>query len=233
MKILKKFSSGIFFKLTYYFFNQFSLNINFYKTKILKKYQTNICIRKNTLKNKLRSCDNKKIVVGAGGILYSGWLSTDQDILNLTVEKDWKKLFKPESLDAILAEHVWEHLTSEQAIIASSFCFKYLKNNGYLRIAVPDGYHPNKNYIDWVKPRGIGPGSEDHKKLYTYKTISNLFLSVGFKVLLYEYYDENGVFHEIPWNPDDGIIRRSKKFDNRNADGIINYTSIILDARKP
>lgn len=189
--------------------------------------------KKISLKRELKQLVRKNIIVGAGGTQYSGWLSTDEDILNLLVGKSWETLFKPDSLDAILAEHVWEHLTTEQAVIAAYHCFKYLKPGGYIRVAVPDGHHPSEDYINCVKPGGFGFGSDDHRVLYYYETFSSLFLSVGFNVSLNEYFDQNGVFHEIPWNPIDGMVIRSKRFDNRNADGGLHYTSIILDATKP
>jgi predicted SAM-dependent methyltransferase len=60
------------------------------------------------------------------------------------VEEDtWKFFFQESSLDAILAEHVWEHLSLNEASIAAKNCFKYLKHGGYVRVAVPDGYHPS------------------------------------------------------------------------------------------
>ncbi|MEI6067767.1 MAG: hypothetical protein WCP96_10530 [Methylococcaceae bacterium] len=203
-------------------------------SKKFKSSQNHIAIfkKKLTLKRELKQCTKKRIIVGAGGTQYEGWLSTDETILNLLFDEDWASLFRPDSLDAILAEHVWEHLTPEQAVIAASNCFKYLKLGGYLRVAVPDGLHPGEDYISWVMPEGIGPGSDDHKVLYTHKTFGSLFSSVGFTVSLLEYFDQRGFFHEFAWNPVDGMVRRSKRFDKRNADGVLRYTSIIIDAKK-
>jgi predicted SAM-dependent methyltransferase len=36
----------------------------------------------------------------------------------------------------------------------------------------------------------------------------------------------------VDYNPDDGKINRSSRFDERNNDGSLNYTSLILDACK-
>jgi predicted SAM-dependent methyltransferase len=52
-------------------------------------------------------------------------------------------------------------------------------------------------------------------------------------VQLLEYFDGTGAFHQEPWETDEGMIHRSRQFDERNADGEPRYTSIILDARKP
>lgn len=173
-----------------------------------------------------------RVMIGAGSVCQKGWLPTDIEHLDMLDIKDWRKYFREDSIDAIMAEHVWEHLSEEEAIVAAKNCYKYLKPGGYLRIAVPDGCHPSEDYRAAVAPGGTGAGSDDHKILYTYKSLATVFEKAGFEVDLLEYFDEHGVFHEKPWNPDDGLILRSKGFDDRNRSGVLNYTSIILDARK-
>ena len=49
---------------------------------------------------------------------------------------------------------------------------------------------------------------------------------------LLEYFDENHKFHCNKWDANKGMIIRSKRFDERNLDGELNYTSIIIDAYK-
>jgi predicted SAM-dependent methyltransferase len=175
----------------------------------------------------------KKIIVGSEGTHFEGWVTTEQDVLNLVFESDWDNYFKKNSLDAILAEHVWEHLTPKDSIIAARNCFSFLKPGGYIRVAVPDGYHPDPTYIEGVKPGGSGAGAEDHKVLYTYDTFREAFSAVGFDVTLLEYFDEHGKFIAKEWSASDGFIERSKRFDSRNTAGNLSYTSIVLDARKP
>lgn len=174
-----------------------------------------------------------KIVVGASGFYEQGWTPTDIEYLNMLQDADWKNFFKENSIDAILGEHVWEHLSEEDGLIAFKNCFKYLKPGGYLRIAIPDGFHPKTEYIDHVKPGGIGIGADDHKILYTYQILTSSLYKAGFRVNLLEYFDENGKFHDSPWKPEDGFIKRSKNFDARNINGELNYTSLIVDAIKP
>lgn len=173
-----------------------------------------------------------KIVVGASMTSQPGWISTQMEFLNLLRPNNWKRYFSKNPIDAILAEHVWEHLSREEGVLAANICFQYLKPSGYLRVAVPDGFHPDPDYIEYVEPGGVGPGASDHKILYNYRTFNELFESAGFRVDLLEYFDENGQFHYKQWDPIDGMIRRSKRFDKRNSDRKFNYTSIILDARK-
>ena len=89
-----------------------------------------------------------KFNVGSGGINNDkNWYATDIHSLNLTKNIDWKKLLFNLRIDNIMAEHVWEHLTEEDTILANNNCYKYLKRGGILRIAVPDGFHPEKNIL--------------------------------------------------------------------------------------
>lgn len=173
-----------------------------------------------------------KITIGASGISQQGWLISEKEYLDLTKESDWKKYFKKNSIDLLLAEHVWEHLTKKQTVLAAKNCFKYLKNGGNLRVAVPDGMFPDKKYINHVKPGSNDPDARDHKMLYTYQSFSKFFKKNGFTVKLLEYHDEKGKFHYHKWNKKNGMVARSKRFDKRNYGGKLNYTSIILDAKK-
>lgn len=191
---------------------------------------------KNRLKIKiflnLKRGNNIKIIIGSSGTRQGGWISTEKEILDLTEEKNWCNLFKKDFIYSLLAEHVWEHLTIEDGRIAAKICFRYLKSGGYLRIAVPDGYNSDKEYINQVKPGGIGHGAKDHKVLYNYKTLSKLLASNGFEVNLLEYFNENGKFISKSWDKKDGFIKRSKNFDQRNKGRKIKYTSLIIDAIK-
>jgi len=173
-----------------------------------------------------------RIVLGAGGVSHRTWLSTEIEHLNVLVLENWQRYFRENSIDAMLAEHVWEHFSEAEGIVAARNCHFYLKPGGYLRVAVPDGFHPSIEYRDDVKPMGSGPGSDDHKVLFTYISITRLFEDAGFKVELLEYFDENGVFHGKEWDSEDGFVKRSMRCDDRNREGRLGYTSIILDAWK-
>ena len=173
-----------------------------------------------------------KIVIGALNKESKGWVPTKIIQLNLLKPDNWKRFFRSGSIDAILAEHVWEHLDGDQAKTAAKNCYNYLKNGGNLRVAVPDGFHPNRSYIEKVRPGGLGPGADDHKVLYNYKTIKKVFEGVGFKVKFLEYFNEKGNFNYFNWESSDGKVIRSKRFDKRNQDGKLVYTSLIIDAIK-
>lgn len=173
-----------------------------------------------------------RIVVGASGVYEPDWLPTDIHLLNMLRIEDWEEYFSPSSIDAILAEHVWEHLTPEQGLASAINCHTYLRPGGYLRIAVPDGNHPDQTYIENVRPGGSGLGAEDHQVLYTYSTLSHMLKQAGFQVDLLEYFDEMGNFCGKAWDSAAGMVHRTSRFDERNLDGQLNYTSLLADAYK-
>jgi len=175
----------------------------------------------------------KKLNVGSGSVEFDKeWFSCDIDQLDITKRREWVKLLGNSKVTNIFAEHVWEHLSYEDTNLANKNCYIFLKKNGRLRIAVPDGYHPNKDYIDYVKPNGNGIGSDDHKILYNYNSLSQKLKEAGFKTELLEYWDETGKFHFQDWSNDGGKVNRSRRFDSRNINGKLNYTSLIIDAIK-
>lgn len=188
-----------------------------------------------------------RIIVGASPTYHvgqAGWLSLAQSDLDITDLSNWRRLFRPSSLDAILAEHVFEHLTPEGARKAASLCYHFLARGGYLRVAVPDGFHFDLRYVEWVRPGGSGESflsafrtraEREHQILFNYRTITRLFENAGFDVTLLEWFDEFGRLHKRPWNPEQGDIRLAH---NRFWSGVLSiacgapYTSLILDAVK-
>jgi Uncharacterized protein conserved in bacteria len=178
----------------------------------------------------------KRIIIGAGNTSYEGWITTQENELNLLNINDYYKLFEQEeSVDAFLAEHVFEHLSYDEGVKAGKNLYKFLKYGGYIRIAVPDINFKNDWYYNMCKPGG--PGNIDHpaythKVFYDYKTLIEVFEKAGFRVDLLEYCDESGRFHFNYWNPEQGIIGRSLRFDTRNNDGRLGMVSIIIDVYK-
>ncbi len=173
-----------------------------------------------------------RIIIGAGGEQRDGWLATERYLLDISNDKSWARWFNPDTVTAILAEHVWEHLDPSDGQRAAHLCARYLADGGYIRVAVPDGLNPDPNYRDWVKPAGQGPGASDHRVLYTYRSLAEVFANAGLDVTLLEYFDESGTLHKTALDPADGFVKRSALTDPRNQAGRLFYTSIILDARK-
>jgi predicted SAM-dependent methyltransferase len=176
-----------------------------------------------------------KIIVGAQSTRQVGWNALQKYELDIRDERSWARMFSPNSLDAVLAEHVLEHLTFAEAAEAVRNCFEYLKPDGYFRIAVPDGFHPEPNYIAWVRPE-TGWNGDDHKLLFNYQNLTGLLSNTGFFVRLLEWYDENGIFHKQRWSNSDGAVSRSANTLWSKFLGIVvnaEYTSLIVDAFKP
>jgi predicted SAM-dependent methyltransferase len=189
-----------------------------------------------------------RISLGSGGIVQPGWIATHQSELDLLDPRHWHSVFAPDRsrwrrlwpwgarpllADAYFAEHVWEHLSAEDGVRALKQLSAFLRPGGHVRLAVPDGLHPDPHYREHVRPGGSGPGADDHKVLYTCAALSEAMRSAGFEPRPLEYWDEEGTFHRTEWNPDDGMVRRSLLHDPRNADGQPHYTSLIVDGIKP
>ena len=183
---------------------------------------------KSAIKN---SAGNLQIIIGAHNTDYKNWLPTNIESLNLLEIDSFKDLFGNKKASRFLAEHVFEHISYDDALIALKNCYQYLEKGGAVRIAVPDGFHPNPEYINMVKPGGFGEGAHDHKLLYDYQKLSTVFKEAGFTPRLLEYYDENGQLHYNEWDSKDGHVIRSKRYDKRFNEPL-GYSSLIIDGIK-
>ncbi len=176
-----------------------------------------------------------RLVVGASGVAPSGWLPTEQWYFDVTDATSWARYFRPGTVTAVFAEHVWEHLPPEGAERAVRLVFEYLAPRGYLRLAVPDGNHSDPAYIDGVRPGGAGPGADDHKVLYTAESMGALLSRAGFRVELLEWYDDHHQFHERPWRLEDGRVHRSAQAHRVRPDWPWHPLdwSLVVDGVKP
>lgn len=102
-----------------------------------------------------------KIIVGANSTKQNGWISTNYSLLNLCDFKTFDSLFKGQKVRVFLAGHLWEHLKEDDGLTAARHSFNSLADGGYLRVAVPDGFHIDKDYIDNLRPGGTGSGADD------------------------------------------------------------------------
>lgn len=170
-----------------------------------------------------------KLVVGAANTKFPGWFSTDIVTLDVTNENQFKKYFKKKKINKILAEHVLEHLSEDDLHLMIKNFYRYSSDDINIRIAVPDGFHCDENYINTVKPFGTGVGADDHKHLFNYKSLSKYFEEYSFKSKPLEFWDENRTFNTTYKNDDSGFIGRSFINDKRNVNGKPQYTSLIVD----
>jgi len=177
-----------------------------------------------------------KVILGAGPTHYEGWTATQESELDIRKGEDWAAYYQPGSIDALLAEHVWEHLTLGEGRAAARHCYQYLKPGGYIRCAVPDGNYKDERFQNMIQIGGPGPADHpaaSHKIVYDYRTFAEVFTEAGFAVNLLEYCDGDGVFHYTYWNEADGMIGRSYRFDTRNSGEKLGMVSLIIDAKKP
>ncbi len=183
-----------------------------------------------TLAMKMAGVSPLNVIIGSGEVAIPGWFETDMAVLDITSPSDWRRLFKPDSIDRLLAEHVLEHLSVDENEAALRLCHTHLKSGGLFRIAVPDGNRRDADYVAEVSPPKDG-----HKVLFTLDSLSEFVERAGFEVTPLEYFDENDEFHFNPWDEDEGMIYRSMRFnhDEPFKRGDLYFTSIIVDARKP
>jgi predicted SAM-dependent methyltransferase len=162
------------------------------------------------------------LVVGAKETSFPGWMSTDLrqpgSRLDVRRAEDWSRSFAVNSIDRIVAEHMLEHLTLEDGLIALCNIRRHLKPGGHVRIGVPDAYNPDPAYQEHCRPGGKGQAwarlflyqadEPEHKTHYNYKSLSALMLRAGLTPRLLEHHDEQGVFHRGQWKLEDGPVQR-------------------------
>ncbi|MBD3261315.1 MAG: hypothetical protein GF334_06455 [Candidatus Altiarchaeales archaeon] len=182
--------------------------------------------------------DPQKLVVGSNGCVPDDtWVMSDKEYLNIIDRGDWERYYRPGVIDLILAEHVFEHLTKDQAHLAARNCYLFLKSKGSAIISVPDGNHPDERYIDAVKPGGTGHSAYDHKMLWTLQKLRAVFEYNGFRVNPIEYWDhhsnEGPMLHYADNFPYRKFLTRSLTGDERaRRYSDVNMTSLIIHACK-
>ena len=121
------------------------------------------------------------IVLGSALTSFEGWYSTNEEYLDITKSKDWKRMFgQCERVSKMVAEHVL-HFTIDEMIIALRLCYKYLDQSGTLLVAVPDGNHPDETYRIHTGINGIGADASDHKQFISFESFSCLLNRLVFR----------------------------------------------------
>lgn len=170
-----------------------------------------------------------KVILGAGLTSYDGWISTEYPVFDITKKEHWTYFFRRGQPSNILAEHVIEHLYQDDFIKCLENIKSTLSEKCIFRVAVPDGFCPDQNYIDAVRPGGTGAGAQDHKELYTAEMIAQICARVGVSVNFIEFYDCDGNFTSN-YSEQNGYISRCAKNDWRNKEGEQPvHTSLIFD----
>lgn len=190
--------------------------------------------RKYLLKLAINRGGHIKIIVGAAETSQKGWYATNEQWLDIANTHHWKAIFENKPmLQNVVAEHVFEHLTAVESSVALKNIYDHLAPNGKVRIAVPDGYNPNTEYIKHVEIGGIGDDAEDHKQLFNSDKLCELLNSAGFEVTLIEGYNKDGVLSQREWNESDGFILRSRQNETAKRWPFPDSeTSLIVDGIK-
>ena len=181
--------------------------------------------------------NNIKIIVGAAESYQNDWYSTNQNWLDIRKEEHWLNIFKDRVIISnIVAEHVFEHLTFDEAVNSLILMKKFMKKNSKIRIAVPDGYNPDSTYIKNVEINGIGDDAQDHKQLLNKDKLFDILRKANFTPHLIEGYDKNGSLTLNNYSINDGFIKRSRNNVNDDLEKIWGFvdskTSLIVDGLK-
>ena len=179
-----------------------------------------------------------RVVIGAGPYNNNpDWIQTQAGQLNLLNRGDWERSFGPSSISAILAEHVWEHLSYEQGLRAAEICFDFLEPGGYVRCAVPDGFFPDEAYQRDAQVGGPGPQDHpaaSHQFVFDYHSIATMLQTAGFTVSLLEYCPSSPVESPVAAQPfRRGSARERLPLHNSEGDKRGHEPSDALLAKRP
>ncbi len=78
-----------------------------------------------------------RLGVGASALrvwIGTSWIATQREQLDLLRRDDWVASFGDRRIDALLCEHVWEHLTEAERRAAAALCYEFLKPGGVLAL---------------------------------------------------------------------------------------------------
>lgn len=176
-----------------------------------------------------------RIIVGAAMTRQDGWYSTNEQWFDITNEAHWLHVFRRKVLlTHVLAEHVFEHLTPDETRTALRHVARHMRTGGRIRIAVPDGYHPDATYLRHVGVGGIGPDAADHKQLLNSDTLMQYLQEAGFVPVLREGYRRDGELVQQPLEPEVGQVIRSRSNPKNMAgragwDFLDANTSLVVD----
>ncbi|AAQ00361.1 MULTISPECIES: hypothetical protein [Prochlorococcus] len=204
---------------------------DFYKTFLY-------ALRYLKLRFVLLNKSNVNLILGAALTSQEGWYSTNENWLDISKTEHWQRIFsgRPRVSHAV-AEHVFEHLSVSEMRKALRLIYQHLCNGGSLRIAVPDGNHPDETYRKHTGINGIGADASDHKQFISYEFLKKELEDVGFTCELKEGYTSEGQLIRSNISRNYGLIMRTRdsinyKTEKLGWDFIDSNTSLIVDALK-
>lgn len=116
----------------------------------------------------------KKLNIACGVKYHKDWINIDfhaesNDVRKVNILKGLP--FEDSSIDVVYTSHFLEHLTQEQANFVLQESKRVLKNNGIIRIVVPDLENICKEYIKILE---LVNKNEEYENLYNWITIELL-----------------------------------------------------------
>lgn len=191
--------------------------------------------RRQAIRIPVASGTPMKIIIGAAMTHQDGWYSTNEQWLDIAREAHWQRVFQGKALlTYVLAEHVFEHLTPDQARKALLLVARHMRTGGHIRIAVPDGYSPDPTYLLHVGIAGIGADAEDHKQLLNCDSLMQYLHEAGFAPELKEGYRRSGELVQQLLDAEAGLVIRSRSNAQTMAgragwDFVDANTSLVVD----
>lgn len=120
---------------------------------------------KTIMNDYLNNTKQPKLQIGCGDNLIKDWLNTDinpisNEVALLDASKEFP--FKDNTFDFIFSEHIFEHLKFNDSCNMLSECFRVLKPNGVIRLAIP--------HVDFLFKIYQNPELQIHKEYVKWAT---------------------------------------------------------------
>jgi predicted SAM-dependent methyltransferase len=135
-----------------------------------------------------------KLHLGSGSVYKAGWVNID--LLPVKVDVPWNLAngipFPDASVDAIMHEHLQEHLTLREGYELARESRRVLKRGGILRVGVPDAGQAVQSYAgnwsdEWARSAPTGMIAiqrlfyrNGHRAMYDGQTLILLLRAAGF-----------------------------------------------------
>jgi predicted SAM-dependent methyltransferase len=206
-------------------------------------------IDRKILNNYLKQHQVRKLQIGSGFNILSGWLNSDyqpvpKDQLRLDATKPFP--IDDNEFDYIFSEHIIEHIEYADGLSMLNECFRVLRHNGTIRISTPDLtflldlYRKDKSdlqkeYIKWSIDNFIDGADYDddifvinnymrdwgHQFIYDEKTLRTSLEKAGFT---------NITRRQL--NQSDEVAFRDLENELRLPKGFLQMETMTLEAKK-
>lgn len=215
------------------------------------------CIsRKQKIKKYLETLPVKKLQIGSGKNILSGWINTDlnpssSEIIFLDASRRFP--FDNETLDYICSKHYIEHLNLNRGLFMLNECCRVLKHGGKIRIAtlnlesVVDLYKTKDKtkiqefYTDFICKNYLSRYTDKYKN--DTLVINTLFNNFGHEFIydketLKQLLEQTGFANIKSYLPGESEDENLKNLEQHNAgfehaDELNKFETIVLEGTKP